>query len=446
MNWGRLIGFAADDGPRLRHLLARCRFALGPTLVSVLASGLSATATLLIAREIGAVEFGGYTIVVTVAGILLIAVLLSLNFVMYQELPRTPVDQHPIMISTALWSTLVLGIVVVAATALAIPLLTAVLGVDTGTVWHAVGVSLAMSANAVTESFLRGKKRFARVAGLKLVVAMTHVVVAAYLLFVLGVRDFETYTVLLMATNVVFSALALIGLDIRLVHFSVRRAVSMYRHGAWVSLTSALMALAFGLDVIIMNRFYPQDVVGAFSIYNGFPKRLLGIVFTEGIGLVLLPTLATLHKPALLRAIGRMAPLVGLAAAVPSFAASAAFLAVLRSDYPYSLPLMALASVGIGVHTVFNLYFFALSMDGTRGARVVVACIAAALLPVLAGQVVLIKAFGLAGGLVAFTSTNAILIGVIVFGSAHIYREPAAIAVHETDPIGAHGTGKRSSS
>ena len=211
----------------------------------------------------------------------------------------------------------------------------------------------------------------------------------------------------------------------------------MYRHGAYVSVTSVLTTVIFGGDIIVMNHFWPQDVVGAFSIYNGFPKRLLGILFTEGIGLVLLPTLATLDKPLLLRRIGRVAPLVGLAAALASFAGSVLLLALLRDGYPYSLPLMALASLGIGVHTVFNLYFFALSMGGVRGARVVIACVAASIPVALAAQVLLIRWSGLAGGLLAFVVTNAVLVTVVVVASARSYQAQAPRGAGAPDHVDA---------
>src|SRR5690606_7989322 len=123
----------------------------------------------------------------------------------------------------------------------------------------------------------------------------------------------------------------------------------------------------FGLDVILLNRWASPADVGVYSVYNGFPKRLLGVVFTEGVGLVLLPMLAVMDKPALMRRIRTLAPVIGIAAAGLSFVASMVFFYLLRAEYPYSLGLMALAAVGIGVHTVFNLYFFAVTMDGVRG-------------------------------------------------------------------------------
>jgi hypothetical protein len=141
---------------------------------------------------------------------------------------------------------------------------------------------------------------------------------------------------------------------------------------------------------------------------------------------VLLPTLAVLDKPALLRRIGRLAPAVFLGAALLSFVASTVFFAPLRAQYPYSPVLMALSAVGIGVHTVFNLYFFALSMDGVRGARVFLACLALGAPAALAGQAALIGGGGLVGGLLAFPLTNLILVAVVVVGVRRTYLREGA--------------------
>jgi hypothetical protein len=185
----------------------------------------------------------------------------------------------------------------------------------------------------------------------------------------------------------------------------------------------------FGIDVIFLNHWAGRADVGVYSLYNGFPKRLLGVVFIDGIGLVLLPMMATMAKPALMRRIARLSPAVAGATAVFSFAASLVFFLVMGEEYPYSVGLMALASVGIGAHTVFNLYFVALSMDGVRGAKVFIACLAAGTPVALACQAAFIAWWGLVGGLVAFAVSNLILVAVVVVAVGRVYRPDGPVAV-----------------
>jgi hypothetical protein len=286
-----------------------------------------------------------------------------------------------------------------------------------------------MTVNQLTESFLRGLRKFTFVATLKLVVAGVYLAASAYCLLVLGIRDAEVYLVALIVTNVVFAVVAGAGFDVVPRQWSPALARSLYRHGAYVGAITALATVLFGLDVIFLNHWSGRADVGVYSVYNGFPKRLLGVVFTEGIGLVLLPVLAVMDKPALLRRIRRLAPAVGLGAAVLSFGASTVVFLLLSTQYPYSLGLMALSAVGIGAHTVFNLYFFALSMDGVRGAKVFIGCLAAGLPLSLAGQAAFVAWWGVVGALVAFGLTNLLLVAVVLAVVARVYPGPSASEV-----------------
>ncbi|MBB2745460.1 UNVERIFIED_ORG: O-antigen/teichoic acid export membrane protein [Microbispora rosea subsp. rosea] len=407
---------------RAAGLLAAHRWAAGPTLVSTVASGTAAATTLVIARGVGAAAFGNFTVVLSIALIVTVGMLTSLNYVMFQELPRAEPGARPALVTTALLATLVLGAVVFIAGLAAAPLLTAALGVDTRTLAFALALALSMTLNQLTESFLRGLKRFRLVAGLKLAVAVVYLGAAACCLLVFGVRDAEPYLIALIGTNLVFALVSVAGFEVVPRSWSWALARSLYRHGAYVTGIAALTAVVFGVDVIFLNHWAPRADVGVYSVYNGFPKRLLGVVFTDGVGLVLLPTLATSDKPAVMRRIARLAPVVFAATVVFSFAASTVFFLLMGGEYPYSLGLMALSALGIGAHTVFNLQQVALTMDGVRGAKVLIGCLLAGTPLALTCQAALIAWQGLAGGLVAFALSNVVLVAVVTAVSARLYR------------------------
>ncbi|GAA1514428.1 hypothetical protein GCM10009677_54570 [Sphaerisporangium rubeum] len=411
-----------DVRARVARIVEGHRWAAGPTLVSILASGTAAATTLVIARGIGPAAFGHFTVVLSIALIVTVAMLTSLNYVMFQELPRAEPADRPALVTTALFSTLVLGTALFAAGMLAAPLLTAALGVDTRTLAFGLALALSMTVNQLTESFLRGLKRFRLVAALKLAVAVAYLAGAAYCLLVLGIGDAEVYLGALIVTNLVFAVVAVAGSEVAPRSWSPVLARSLYRHGAYVTAIATFTAVLFGIDVIFLNHWVGRADVGVYSLYNGFPKRLLGVVFTDGIGLVLLPMLATTAKPALMRRIARLAPSLAAATAIVSFAASLVFFLVMGGGYPYSVPLMALAAAGIGAHAVFNLYFVALTMDGVRGAKVFIACLAAGTPAALACQAVCIAWWGLVGGLVAFALTNLVLVAVVAAVAGRVYR------------------------
>ncbi|WP_219518344.1 hypothetical protein [Nonomuraea ceibae] len=411
---------------RLAGLLDRHRWAAGPTLVSTVASGAAATTTLVIARGAGAAAFGHFTVVLTIALIVTVAMLTSLHYVMLQELPRADPADRPALVTTAVLATLALSVALAAAGLLAAPLLTGLLGVDVRTLGFALALALSMTLNQLTESLLRGLARYAFVAWLKLGVALAYLAAAGFCLLVLGVRDAEPYLVALIATNLLLAAVAVAAAGVRPRAWSAPLARALYRHGAYVTAIAALTSVLFGVDVIFLNHWSAPADVGVYSVYNGFPKRLLGVVFTDGIGLVLLPALATSDKPAVMRRIARIAPLVGAATAVFAFAASTVFFLLMGAEYPYAVGLMALSAAGIGAHMVFNLYAVALQMDGVRGARVLVGCLLAGSPAALAVQVACIAWWGLTGGLLAFALSNVILVAVVGVVAARLYRRPEA--------------------
>src|SRR3954462_3321266 len=132
--WSRLTG-------RARHHVA------GPTLASMLASGTSAATTFVVAREVGAAEFGHFTVVLTIGLIVTVGMALNLHYVMYQELPRAAPARRPALVTTALVTTVALGGAVAVAGLLAAPLLTAAFGVDRRTLAFGLALAFALAVN-----------------------------------------------------------------------------------------------------------------------------------------------------------------------------------------------------------------------------------------------------------------------------------------------------------
>ncbi|XRQ04689.1 hypothetical protein ACN3XK_50220 [Actinomadura welshii] len=425
---------------RARPLLGRHGWAAGPTLLSSLASATAAGTTLAIARGAGPREFGHFTLVLTIALIVAVGMLMSLHYVLLQELPRARPEQRPALAATAFLSTLALGGGLAAAGALLSPLLAVPVGVDARTLCFGFALGLSLALNQLTEGLLRGMARYRFVATLKLAVAVSYLAGAVFCLLVLGIRDAEVYLLALIATNAAFVLVALPGLGIAARSWTWAAARSQYRLGAYMTVIAAMTGVLFGIDVMLLNHWAGAGDVGVYSVYNGFPKRLLGVLFTDGVGLVLLPALAVADKPAALRRIARLTPLVAAGTAAAAFAASTVFFALLGGGYPYSPGLMALSAAGIGAHTVFNLYSVALSMDGVRGARLLVGCLAAGTPAAVACLAACIARWGLTGALAGFALGNVILVAIVGAAAARTYRraDPAPASTPppaETDPV-----------
>ncbi|YCK37157.1 lipopolysaccharide biosynthesis protein [Actinomadura sp. ATCC 39365] len=406
---------------RAAGLVRGHRWAAGPTLVSTAASGIAAATTLVVARGAGASAFGRFTVVLSIALIVTVVMLTSLHYVVLQELPRAAPGERPALVTTALAATLAMSAGLAALGLLAAPLLTRALNVDVPALAHGLALAVSMTVNQLADGFLRGLGRFALVARLKLAVAVAYLGAACFCLLVLGIRDAGPYLVALIVTNAAFAVVATAGAGVRPRAFSARLARSLYRHGAYVTAVAALTGLLFGVDVLYLNHWAAPADVGVYAVYNGFPKRLLGVVFTDGVLLVLLPAMATADKPVLMRRIARLAPAVAGVTAVFSFAASTVFFLLMGGGYPYSTGLMTLSALGIGAHTAFNLYSVALSMDGVRGARVLIGCLLASAPVALAVPAWCVRWHGVAGGLAGFALVNLLLLAVVAVTAARVY-------------------------
>ncbi|OLT12300.1 hypothetical protein BJF79_22585 [Actinomadura sp. CNU-125] len=407
----------------------------GPTALSTAASAVSAATTLVIARGIGAAAFGHFTVVLSIALIVTVGMQMSLHYVMLQELPRSDPARHRAMMATALVSTLVVGGGGTVAGVVAAPVVAPPIGVDAGALASGLVLAFAMTLNHLTESFLRGRRRYALVARLKAAIAVAYLGGASWCLLGAGVTDPDVYVAALTGTYVVFAVAALAAVRIEPRAWSMAAARAQYRHGAYVTVIAALTGVLFGLDVIFLNHWADRADVGVYSVYNGFPKRLLGVVFTDGIGLALLPALAVADKPAVMRRLARLAPLVAAGTAAVAFAASTVFFLLLGGAYPYSLVLMGLSAAGIGLHAVFNLYSVALSMDGLRGARVLIACLAAATPAALVLQAACIARWGLHGGLVGFAAGNLVPVVAVIAVAGRVYRRRDVPAAPEPEKV-----------
>ncbi len=257
-------------------------------------------------------------------------------------------------------------------------------------------------------------------------VALAYLAAASYCVLALGIRDAEPYMVALIATNVVFALVAVAASPVTRHAWSARLARTLYRHGAYVTAIAALTGVLFGIDVIFMNHWAVPADVGVYSVYNGFPKRLLGAVFTDGIGLVLLPMMATMNKPLLMRRITRLAPAVAGVTAVVSFAASTVFFLRWRR-----VPVLAGVdgTVGGGHRPAHGVQpVLRRPVDGRRPGRE-----GAHRLPghgdaVRAGLLAAcVRWYGLAGGLVGFALANLILLAVVAVTAARIYQPTEAV-------------------
>lgn len=391
------------------------------TILSVSASGIAALTSFFLAWVLGADVFGLYSLTLSVSGIVGVPMLMSLNFVMYQDLPRSKNPDRSSLIATSIVCLFTLMMVVLTVGFVATPWLARLIGVESTTFRLGITLATGTSANLLTESLLRGLNRFAFAALLKLIT------VFSYLLYCIGQYFLDhnlnsgSYIEGLIALDILVSLIMVAATRFDIRSASRKTAAHLLQHGSYMSVISLLATVLFSIDVIFLNYWSNHADVGTYSVYSGLSRGLLGVIVTDGMGFVLLPLFATMIKPALLAKLRQISLFLGAATFAVAFIGTSLFLWVLHARYSYSALYVFLTALGVAIHTIYNIHYFAISMDGVRGAKWILVILSSTL-PIAVGiQVILIRCFALKGALIAFICTNGIILIFTLIVELHVY-------------------------
>jgi O-antigen/teichoic acid export membrane protein len=389
--------------------------------LNIFGSGLAAITTLVIAKEIGAAQYGEMTLVLAISTFMVVFLLMGINFALYHYMPNAHEEEHHSIIGTAFISSVVFLILFFFLSMHLSAFSTKTLRI-TVKVWEfSIWLAISTTMNSMIDAFLRGKKRFIFIGAARVINAVFYLSTSAVFLFILDVREFTYFIILLIAGQLVFIVAALIRLRFPIFRFSIKNFKRLYKYGFYISITTIILMFVFSIDVFILNYYSTTASVGIFSVYLTFGKKLFVVVFNEGIGVVLLTTLAKTNKNDIFQKVKRIIPYLALLVASGTFLLYLVFFIYLKSKYPFDLFYMFLVSAGMAFHAIYNLFFSIFSMDGESGAKV---CTKVALITLplsTATQIILIKYFDIIGGFAAFIVTNLIIITVFWIYAERMY-------------------------
>ncbi len=344
------------------------RRVLASSVTSAVSAGLVAVVALGLARWLGPAEFGTYTVVSTVAVAGSGLLTWNVGMAVMHRLPTADPVQATRLMGTALSVVLTtIGVVSIAMIGIG-KLLYVAWGIPTEITWHAFALAVAQSINALGDCSLRGRRRFATSAAVRLAAAVGYALIAMVMLL-RGVRHCLPFVDAFAVVTVVAGATACLIAGAR-PHGWVRSSVhELYGHGMPVTLTSLLISVLFTVDSMMLMHYAGPAAVGVYSVYNGMPRRLAGILMNDGVGLALLPRLAVIDTRMALQWVRDHTPLL-LGAGTLGFAVVCVPLCLLVGDqYGFSVVAMVISGAGIAMHCLMILLGFVLTMDGSHGSR-----------------------------------------------------------------------------
>ena len=382
-------------------------------LANVVASALLAATTLWLARQLGAEEFGRFSLTYTVASLLMAVLLVGTNFSMYRYLPVARDYRRSKFMTNALFivSCLLLSLGVLNYFFGAV--VASLIGVEPQLWTFAVAFMTSFGAYTLTEAFLRGLQQFRLISVLRVIMSVAGfaLIIAWFLLLREDTRYYH-YIAVLGGSQLLIALFIMLRLRsfLQPSKLSFRYAKIVFYYGFTLMASQFAIIVIFSFDTIFLNLFTSPEEVGLFSAYNSFAKRLLLIVFTDGVAIFLLPLLAKNNMNDVFGQVKRyVIPLIVIVGAIAGVGIVVVFW-LLGDDYDLYGWYAFLTSVGIALHALFNLFYSIFTMEGQRGARLSTYLLAGAVPISLLVQYGLIRGYGIAGGMWAFIVNNLLII------------------------------------
>lgn len=324
--------------------------------------------TIFVARSWGPVEYGKISLILSLGAFLFFPVIMGQHNAMFKYLPNSDETRHRGLIFTVLVSNGMIAAGVVVVYFLIYPLIIRPLKIDLP-IWRlAILMAVANNYQALTESFLRGKKLFKPIGILKIVNALVFLIVVTGVL-VTGVKESAWFIGAFAAGMAVFSVITLGYLKIKPVIPDSGFGKKSLHYGFFVMINQLVTSLIFNGDLVIMNYFLSGKDLGFYVAYQGLIKALFFLFFEEIFAVVFLPNIAKMNRKKLFRTLSKFDLLIVAAIAVLAGLALAIILALYGNKYVFNIMYLLISASGIGFFAMFQIYNHVLTMEGKTGAK-----------------------------------------------------------------------------
>jgi len=144
----------------------------------------------------------------------------------------------------------------------------------------------------LSESFIRGQKKYEMLARFKLVSNFIFFLLFLLLQYYFQVMDFHLYFYSFFASQAIFIIMAFYKSGFQSFQFSKPVFKQIYIYGFFNMTNTLLLMIINSGELIMVNFFSPGRDVGVYSIYQGFVRNIFSIIFFDVFAVVFLPTIA----------------------------------------------------------------------------------------------------------------------------------------------------------
>ena len=360
-------------------------------------------------RELGVITWGQIALIGSVSSIVLIPMTFGLYNGVVKYVPVSNEEERRELIGTALAATVVLSSIVAALLVVSGHVIERLFGFSSASWIGAVALAMSINLYILTESFLRGQQQFFRLGVYKLIGSLLFLAGALTGLYLLGVQSLLSYLIPLIIQNLFFFVITLCRMNVRQLRFTWKALNQLFSFGFFIMLSWLVSTLLFTSDLLLMARFGSDYELGIYSVYQNTIRGLFTILFQDVFAVVFLPMMAGLNKRYADRMIVKYSVLI-YAALWCATAIITAILVKLYGNFPLEWTYVGLTSAGIAMNMIYLLFTTVISLDGVRAARLALAALIVPIPILLPVQYLMVKHWGMLGGMTSVIGLNAGLI------------------------------------
>lgn len=381
-------------------------------IYKIITSLFLAIITIITARTVTPTEFGQVGIINNIAYLLFIPMILGVHSSMYKFLPiSNETERNELIFLSILGSSLSILLFVLLFLCV-FPYFIGKLNI-TNYLWQTgIIMTVIVSSNILSESYLRGQKLFGEICKYRLVAAVINLLMIVLFYIGLKQKSLDYYFLSLAASQILFTILAMFRVRVRmLTNVDWTSIKKVYQYGINSSISMFLGGFIFVSDLFFVNYFCSPMEVGLYNAYQGFIKNIFSILFYEVFMVVFLPVIAESNYNQLVkRKVQVYLPVIMIMLITCSSLAIIFFIKLFGHNYQLNYPYATLSSISIALYAIYQIKLSIYNMEGDKSALMTGITLLINLPFILSLQFAATKYWGITGALVSVVFTNLILI------------------------------------
>lgn len=406
-----------QQNDEIKKFLQNSGLVLGSKVASIL---ITMFATVLSARVLGVESWGQLTLILSLAGFLIIPIVFGVNNAMVKFLPISNEKERQHIMSSAIIVNLCLCCSWFLIYFLFGHLILEQINIPSDFLLWIIIVTVSINFNLLSDAFLRGLKKYSDIAIYKLIstLILTSSILALY--FVFDVLNPYSYLICFVIHLNFFTLIAFIKCGVKKITLEKKTIRTIYSYGGITMLHWTVTSLLFSSDLFIVSYYESEFEVGIFSVYQTNVKNLFIMLLHEAFLVVFLPTIASMNLKKVYKKISKYAliilPVITLGTSMVIYI----LLFLYGKEYPVIWLYIILSSIGVALAVLYQVYVSVITMEGNKGALFCLMLIGIPLPLLLGTQIMLTKYWGILGTMISIIIIYAVLL--IIFQIALLWR------------------------